>query len=90
MEHSDQRIIEIVSRRLKYLKPGQQLELDEPLKPLGLDSMASIDLLFDLEDAFDVTVGDADLTEANFLTTRALRTMVARLSAALALEATRS
>lgn len=90
MEHSDQRIIEIVSRRLKYLRPGQRLGLDEPLKPLGLDSMASIDLLFDLEDAFDVTVGDADLTEANFLTTRALRDMVVRLGAAPALGGTRS
>jgi acyl carrier protein len=90
MEHSDQRIIDIVSKRLKYLRPGQRLDLDEPLKPLGLDSMASIDLLFDLEDAFDVAVGEEDLTEANFLTARALRDMVARLVAAPALGGSRS
>jgi acyl carrier protein len=86
MEQTEQQIVEIVTRRLKYLRPGQRLGLDEPLKPLGLDSMASIDLLFDLEDAFEVTVGDADLTEANFLTARALRDMVVRLTAAPALE----
>ncbi len=90
MEHSEQRIIEIVSKRLKYLRPGQRLELDEPLKPLGLDSMASIDLLFDLEDTFEVTVGEADLTEANFLTARAMRDMVVRLGAAPAFGGARS
>ncbi|HXM58296.1 MAG TPA: acyl carrier protein [Candidatus Dormibacteraeota bacterium] len=79
MEDTEQQIVEIVSRRLKYLRPGQRLGLDEPLKPLGLDSMASIDLLIDLEDAFDVTVGDADLTEANFLTARSLHDMIVRL-----------
>lgn len=79
MEPIDRQLVEIVSRRLKYLQPGRRLDLDDQLKPLGLDSMASIDLLFDLEDAFEVTVGEADLTEANFLTARALRDMIVRL-----------
>jgi acyl carrier protein len=79
MEPIDQQIVEIVTRRLKYLQPGRRLDLDDQLKSLGLDSMASIDLLFDLEDAFEVTVGEADLTEANFLTARALRDMIVRL-----------
>jgi len=82
MENTEERIVEIVSRRLKYLRPGQRLSLDEPLKPLGLDSMASIDLLFDLEDAFEVAVGDEDMTEANFLTARTLHDMVVRLRSA--------
>jgi acyl carrier protein len=80
MEGTERQILDIVARRLKYLRPGQALGLDDQLKALGLDSMASIDLLFDLEDAFDVTVGEADLTEANFLTARALMDMVVRLS----------
>lgn len=82
MEDTEHQIVDIVSRRLRYLRPGQRLDLDEPLKPLGLDSMASIDLLIDLEDAFDVTVGDADLTEANFLTARSLHDMIVRLRSA--------
>lgn len=82
MEDTEQRIVEIVSRRLKYLRPGQRLSLDEPLKPLGLDSMASIDLLFDLEDEFEVAVDDADMTEANFLTARTLHDMIVRLRSA--------
>ena len=82
MEDTEQRIVEIVSRRLKFLRPGQRLSLDEPLKPLGLDSMASIDLLFDLEDEFEVALDDADMTEANFLTARTLRDMIVRLRSA--------
>jgi acyl carrier protein len=90
MDHAEERLLDIVARRLKYLRPGQRLGLDDALKPLGLDSMASIDLLFDLEDAFEVTVGDEDLTEANFLTARTLLDMVGRLNGTVTVGGARS
>ena len=47
---------------------------DEPLfeAGLGLDSMAAIELVVGVEDAFGVTIRDEDLTLAHFATVRSL------------------
>ena len=45
-----------LKRDVKTIKPGDALRND-----LGLDSMATIELLYQLEDAFDVPIPDKDL-----------------------------
>jgi acyl carrier protein len=55
---------------------------DSRLRDLGLDSVRSIDLLFDIEDVFAVTLPDEDLNDATFETVGSLwRTVSAAVSA---------
>jgi acyl carrier protein len=45
-----------LKRDVKTIKPSDALRND-----LGLDSMATIELLYEIEDAFDVQIPDQDL-----------------------------
>ncbi len=69
MTDTHERLIEILVRGHKLVP--QQLGLDAPLQGLGIDSLATIELLWDIEDRFRiklpgdptglVTVGDVVL-----------------------------
>lgn len=61
-------------KHLKYLTPEADLAPDADLRSLGLDSMAAVELLFDLEDTFDLVLPDEALAEHTFATPTALRT----------------
>lgn len=56
----------VVRPHLKFLEADAALGPDENLGEAGLDSMASIELLLDLEEKFDVTIQDDLLTENSF------------------------
>lgn len=56
----------VVRPHLKRLEPGVILSPDASLGDLGLDSMASIDLLLDLEETFGISINDEELTERSF------------------------
>ena len=71
--------LDLLRSRLKYLKPGATLDIGQPLKSLGLDSMAAIDLLLDIEDTYCVILPDRFLTEETFSTALALWTVVDQL-----------
>ena len=60
------RIEAVVRPHLKFLEPEAPLGADDNLGEAGLDSMASIDLLLDLEDTFDLSIDDDLLTENSF------------------------
>ena len=49
-------LADYLKRDVKTIKPGDALRND-----LGLDSMATIELLYQIEDAFDVQIPDQDL-----------------------------
>jgi len=49
-------LAEYLKRDVKTIRPGDALRND-----LGLDSMATIELLYQIEDAFDVQIPDKDL-----------------------------
>lgn len=51
-----QALADYVKRDARTIEPGQSLRED-----LGLDSMATIELLFRIEEAFDLQIPDADL-----------------------------
>ena len=80
MSTPDPPFIELVRRHLKYLKSGEPLEPDSALKSLGLESMASLELLLDLEETYGVVVSDRYLTEETFSTAGALWRVVTLLS----------
>lgn len=66
----------VVRPHLKFLSAADPLGSGQDLGALGLDSMASIDLLLDLENAFDVSISDDDLTENSFSNLEEIRKLV--------------
>lgn len=52
----------IVREHLKFLPAGVRLGPDSPLRDYGLDSMAAVSLVVDLEDEFRVQIPDSRLT----------------------------
>jgi len=75
----EQQFMNIVQSHLKYLKAGEQLQAQQQLKALGLDSMAAIDLLLDIEDTYNVVLPDTYLTEEHFSTAQALWAVITDL-----------
>ena len=51
-------LADYLKRDVKTIKPSDTLRND-----LGLDSMATIELLYQIEDAFDVQIPDQDLAK---------------------------
>ncbi|GGP78728.1 acyl carrier protein [Saccharothrix coeruleofusca] len=68
----------ILLRHLRFAPDGQPLEPDASLRELGLDSMRSVELLFDLEDHYQVTLDEEALNAATFATPRSLYDAVLR------------
>jgi acyl carrier protein len=66
------RFKDVLRPHLKYLERDVELALDDDLKSLGLDSMAAVNLLFDLEDELGVIIPDELLVERTFATGLAL------------------
>ncbi|MFG2842991.1 phosphopantetheine-binding protein [Kitasatospora sp. NPDC048296] len=64
----DQKFEETLRRFLPFLPPGEQLENDTPLRELGLDSLGTVELLGNLEAAYDVRFLDDALTPETFET----------------------
>ncbi|MEV4517022.1 phosphopantetheine-binding protein [Dactylosporangium sp. NPDC049525] len=69
----------VLRRHLKYLPDSAPLPADADLRSLGLDSMAAVDLLFDLEDTFDLVLPDEALVEQTFTTPQALQDTLQRI-----------
>ncbi|MFB5563051.1 phosphopantetheine-binding protein [Bacillus cereus] len=55
-----------------YLSDDVSNNFETTLKDMGLDSMASIELLLELEDQFDIVFPDELLTEETFSTAKTL------------------
>jgi acyl carrier protein len=73
---TEDRFEEMLRRHLKYLDDDKPLDSETELKTLGLDSMAALDLLFDIEDTFEVTLPDEYMNEQTFATAKSLRNAV--------------
>jgi acyl carrier protein len=66
----------VIRPYLPLLDPGMALTPDSRLPDLGLDSMGTVSLLIELEDAFDVSIPDDLLTASTFDTPAALRSVI--------------
>lgn len=71
--------IAILRKHLPLLDDGTPLTAETSLSDLGLDSMATVRLLVELEEAHDIEFPDEDLVMANFVTPLAVWSLVARL-----------
>ena len=61
-----QKLQGVLRRHLKFLEPGAVLTSDSALGALGLDSMAAVNLLIDLEEAFGTKIPDDLLSAETF------------------------
>jgi acyl carrier protein len=57
---------------LRFLPEGEEVRPDARLRELGLDSMQAIELLFDIEDSYQVTLPDERLNDRTFETADSL------------------
>ena len=72
----NQRLLDLVKKYLKYWDKETNIDFDMNLKDLGLDSIASIQLLIEIEDEFDIEITDEYLTDNTFSTISSLRKVV--------------
>ncbi|MGK4580170.1 phosphopantetheine-binding protein [Kitasatospora sp. HPMI-4] len=80
----DEKFERILRGFLPFLPPGEQLESDTQLRELGLDSLGTIELLGNLENAYDVRFLDDALTLETFETPGVLwKTLAGLLPGAL-------
>ncbi len=70
----------VVRDHLRFLDASDPLPPDASLRGLGLDSLAAIDLLLDLEQTFGVVFPEQLLTEETFRTAGNIVGAVARLT----------
>jgi acyl carrier protein len=75
----DQTYDQILRASLPLLPVGVPLQPDAKLTDLGLDSLGTVSLLIDLEDAFGIVVPDELLTAESFATADALWSVIALL-----------
>ncbi|MGY1496679.1 acyl carrier protein [Streptomyces sp. QTS52] len=68
----NQAFVDTLRPHLRYLTPDQELQPEDRLRDLGLNSMQAIDLVFDLEDNCGVALPDDQLSDSNFETAGAL------------------
>ena len=64
----DQRFEELLRRFLPFLPADEALTGDAGLRDLGLDSLGTVELLADLENAYDVRFVDDTLSLETFAT----------------------
>ncbi len=69
----------LLRKHLKYLPESDFLDADRALQDYGLDSMASVSLLLEIEDTYDIVMPDKYLVEATFSTAHALWNVVEQL-----------
>lgn len=64
----EEKFIDLVKKYLKFWDKNKEIDVDENLKDLGLDSISSIQLLIEIEDTYDIIMSDEHLTDDTFST----------------------
>ncbi|CAM5379221.1 acyl carrier protein [Streptomyces atroolivaceus] len=64
----DTQFEELLRNYLPYLGAGEPLEENLPLRDVGLDSMAMVELLSSIESSYDVRFADEAMSMENFET----------------------
>lgn len=69
----------VLYSHLKQIGEGSALTMESNLYVLGLDSMAAVNLLLELEETFGVVFPETFLTESTFETPMALKSAIVSL-----------
>ncbi|MCX4694697.1 phosphopantetheine-binding protein [Streptomyces sp. NPDC048255] len=73
MTTPDPELVAVLRRHLPELTEETPITEDSSLAELGLDSMRAVDVLFDIEDTFGVSLPDAALQPDTFNSLAGLR-----------------
>jgi acyl carrier protein len=73
------RLIGMVERTLASNSISRPFSINDQLVDIGLTSLDMVNLLFEVEAAFDVTIPLHELTTENFETIAVIETLMARL-----------
>lgn len=65
---ASERLETLIRPNLKFLAAGDSIGEEQNLGELGLDSLSTINLLFDIESEFGVSIPDEVLDENTFTT----------------------
>jgi acyl carrier protein len=69
---TSKRFEQVLVPHLKVTGASDRLRPDASLRDLGLDSLHSVELLFDLEDEYDIILADEALVPETFATPQTL------------------
>ena len=72
----DPQFVAILRSYLRYLPEDQELASDASLRDFGLDSMASVALMLDIEDRYGIVLPDRLLTAETFASPASLWAVV--------------
>ncbi len=81
MEQEKEQLLTVLAKHLRHLKGEDAFDWQKPLKEYGLDSMSSINLLFDIEDQLGIVFPDELLNGQTFSSGDALFGIVEGLKA---------
>ncbi|MEM9280437.1 MAG: phosphopantetheine-binding protein [Verrucomicrobiota bacterium] len=74
-------LVRVLRPNLKFLPAGEAIDPEASLGELGLDSLASVNLLFDLESELNISIPDDVLDENTFSSLQHLESVLTRLAA---------
>lgn len=80
MESLDDKVLEILAAKAKPSE--KEVTLDTPIEETGIDSLSMIEIIFELEEAFDIEIPDPATVEErtkSFQTPRDVAAMVRAL-----------
>lgn len=75
-EEIEQSLRKIIMELLELTKPIEEIENDEDLTKLGMNSISTIELVVEVEAKYDFEFNDEDLLVENFKTIERLATYI--------------
>lgn len=76
MSKIQDRVFKVLAEQLPRLETDTNLELHEPLATYGLNSMRAVELLFALEDEFEIEISDEEIGNGTFKDLESVKKMI--------------
>jgi acyl carrier protein len=78
----DDQVVMVLRSHMADLPPEASVDTEDKLVDLGIDSLRLVELIIELEDAFDIVIPDEEMLASNFSTVGAVSALVARIRSA--------
>jgi acyl carrier protein len=62
----EETVRKVINEQLNFSRDGSELALDDSLWDMGMTSLTCLGLMLNIEDAFDIELPEAALTESTF------------------------
>lgn len=71
-------IINVIKENVPALRERQHIGLDDSLMELGMNSMKAVEVMFGLEDEFDIVIDETLVEDDSFETVRRIEDLIGR------------